>query len=173
MSDSTAMETDSEGMVSLCAFRAGLGLFGIDTRQIREVLGAVAPQPVPLAPKYIAGVMPYRGEVLTTVSLRVLLGLERSSGANCALVLDDENEDRFGLMVDGVGGVVTMARSALEPNPSVPDVRSRTLFGGFYRMPSGLMVRLDPQRLRPSRLLECGLPGTSKPERKNEHRCER
>jgi purine-binding chemotaxis protein CheW len=173
MSDSAAMRTGPEEMVSMCAFRAGPGLFGIDTRQIREVLGAIAPQCVPLAPEYIAGVMPYRGEVLTTVSLRVLLGLEKGSGARCALVLDDENEDRFGLMVDSVGGVVSMARSALEPNPSALDARDRTLFAGFYRMPSGLMVRLDPQRLRPSRLFESGLPGTSKQERKNEHPCER
>jgi purine-binding chemotaxis protein CheW len=31
------------------------------------------------------------------------------------------------------------------------------LFDGAYRMPTGLMVRLDPQRLRPSRLAESGL----------------
>jgi chemotaxis signal transduction protein len=53
----------------------GTGLFGIETRQIREVLGTTTPQRVPLAPEYIAGVVPYRGEVLTTVSFRALLGL--------------------------------------------------------------------------------------------------
>jgi purine-binding chemotaxis protein CheW len=155
---------DPNDMVSLCALRAGTGLFGIDTSQIREVLGAIAPQRVPLAPKFIAGVVPYRGEVLTTVSLRVLLGLDGGPDAGCVLVLDDGDTERFGLMVDGVGGVMTMARGAFEANPSAVDSRGATLLDGVYRTQSTLMVRLDPQRLRPSYLSQSGLPGTAKPE---------
>lgn len=157
--------------VSLCSLRSGPGLFGINTRQIREVLGALTPQQVPLAPEYIAGVVPYRGEVLTTVCFRVLLGLHRLTGPRTVLVLDDEeNEECFGLVVDSVGGVVTMAHDALESNPSALDVRSMALFDGAYKMPSGLMVRLDPQRLRPSRLAESGLFAASKQEVKGERR---
>lgn len=149
--------------VMMCSFRAGAGLFGIDTTQIREVLGAVAPQPVPLAPEYIDGVMAYRGEVLTALSFRALLGLERRAKASCVLVLDDEqNEERFGLVVDEVGGVLTMARDAFEPNPSTLDERCMELFDGTCRTPSGLMVRLDPMRLRPSRLAATGMFGTAK-----------
>jgi purine-binding chemotaxis protein CheW len=169
MGDTTFV--DASDAVSLCSLRAGDGLFGIDTRQIREVLGKTTPQRVPLAPGFIAGVVPYRGEVLTTVSLRALLGLERWAGANCVLVLDDdENEERFGLMVDGVGGVVTMGPDALEANPSALDARSVALFDGAYRMKTGLMVRLEPRQLRPLRLLESGLFGSSKQERQGEQR---
>ena len=77
-----AIEGEMEETVSVCSLRAGTGLFGIDTREIREVLGATVPQRVPLAPEYIAGVVPYRGEVLTTVCFRMLLGLERWAGAS-------------------------------------------------------------------------------------------
>ena len=155
---STAAEADHP--VSLCSLRAGPQWFGIDTRQVREVLRAAAAQPVPLAPDYFAGVVPYRGEVLTTVSLRALLGLERSDKAGCVLVLDDEdNHEQFGLLVDGVGGVATIPGDSLESNPPTLDVRNAALFDGAYRMQSGLMVRLNPQRLRPSRLAESGLFG--------------
>jgi purine-binding chemotaxis protein CheW len=157
--------------VSLCSLHSGPGLFGIDTRQIREVLGASSPQRVPLSPEYIAGVVPYHGEVLTTVCLRTLLGLQKLTGPRTVLVLDDEeNEERFGLVVDSVGGVVTMAHDALKANPSALDARSMALFDGAYRMPTGLMVRLDPQRLRPSRLAESGLFAASKQEVKGERR---
>jgi purine-binding chemotaxis protein CheW len=157
--------------VSLCSLRTGPGLFGIDTRKIHEVLGATAPQRVPLAPEYIAGVVPYRGEVLTTVCLRVLLGLEQLPGSHCVLVLDDEDSgEHFGLLVDWVGGVVTMGPTAHEANPSALDPRSMALFDGTYRMPTELMVRLDPQRLRPSRLAESGLFAASKREFKGENR---
>jgi purine-binding chemotaxis protein CheW len=146
------MAADLAGTVSVCSIRAGMGLFGIETSEIREVLGAATPQPVPLAPEYIAGVVPYRGDVLTTVSFRVLLGLEKKTGPNCVLVLEDDDNQRFGLMVDGVGGVLDMPGDALEPNPGALDARSLALFDGVYRLPITLMVRLDPRRLRPLRL---------------------
>jgi purine-binding chemotaxis protein CheW len=77
------------------------------------------------------------------------------------LVFDDEeNEERFGLMVDGVGGVIAVGPNALEANPNGLDARSQELFDGTYKLQSGLMVRLDPQRLRPSRLAQSGLFGS-------------
>jgi purine-binding chemotaxis protein CheW len=160
---------DRPDTVSLCSVRVGSELFAIDTRLIREVVGGATPQRVPLAPEYIAGVVHYRGEVLTTVSFRALLGLEQKSGTSCVLVFDDEQTDeRFGLMVDAVGGVMALARSALEANPSTLDARSMALFDGAYRMQSGLMVRLDPQRLRPSQLARRRLFGVPRPIRTGE-----
>jgi purine-binding chemotaxis protein CheW len=165
---------ETAGMVSMCSLRAGSGLFGIDTGQIREVLGAIVPQPVPLAPEYIAGIVPYRGDVLTTVSLRTLLGLERIAKSSCMLVLDEEGAaDRFGLIVDCVEGVTMMTRDSLTPNPTTLDARCVAVFDGAYSLESGLMVRLNPQRLRPSRLAQSSLFGVAGPRCKGEHVCER
>lgn len=144
--------------VSLCSLYAGSETFGIDTRKIREVLGERSLQRVPMSPEFIAGVVSYRGEVLTTLNLRPLLGLETHTGACCVLVMeDDEVAERFGLVVDAVGGVVTVSRRTLEANPCTLGARAKWLFDGAYKMESGLMVRLDPQRLCPSRLSETGL----------------
>jgi len=164
------LATDLVGTMSVCSIRAGQGLFGIETSQIHEVLGAAVPQSVPLAPEYIAGVVPYRGDVLTTVSFRVLLGLEKKTGSNCVLVLEDEDNERFGLMVDGVGRVMNIPGEVLEANPSALDARSQALFDGVYRLPSALMVRLDPRQLRPLRLARNCWFGLSRPEAKGELR---
>src|ERR1700727_70395 len=138
--------------------RAWGGGSGSDTSKIREVLGERVLQRVPMSPTFIAGVVPYRGEVLTTVNLRALLGMEPRSGDHCVLVMeDDEGAERFGLVVDAVGGVVTLSRRSLEANPCTLEARAKWLFDGAYKMESGLMVRLDPQRLCPSRLSETGL----------------
>lgn len=159
--DVSAMEQalqDEEDAVSLCSMFVGGQSFGIDTRRIGEVLGGRELQRVPMAPAFIGGVVPYRGEVLTTVNFRALLGVKEKSETNCVLVLEDEDaSQRFGLVVDAVGGVVTVSRKMLEANPSTLDARGRWLFDGAYKMPSGLMVQLDPQRLRPSRLADAGM----------------
>jgi purine-binding chemotaxis protein CheW len=149
---------DENDAVSLCWVYAGEGSFGIETKKIREVLDEHELHRVPLAPAFIRGVMSYRGEVLTTVDLRVLLGLEEHEGKGCVMVLDDEEAtERFGLLVDAAGGVVRVRASMLEANPWTLEARGRWLFGGSYRVGSDLMVRLDPQRLCPSRLAETGL----------------
>lgn len=161
MRDAAEPRTDAGDTLSICSLRVGAALFGIDTSQIREVLGTASPQRVPLAPEYIAGVLPYRGEVLTTVCFRALLGMECWAGTHCVLVFDDEeNDERFGLMVDHVVGVIAVGPAALEANPSGLDARSLELYDGAYKLQTGLMVRLDPQRLRPSRLAQSGLFGS-------------
>jgi purine-binding chemotaxis protein CheW len=148
-----AIEEESD-VVSLCSLYAGSETFGIDTRKIREVLGERDLQSVPMSPAFIS----YRGEVLTTVNLRALLGMEAHSGRCCVLVMeDDEVEERFGLVVDAVGGVVTVNRRMLEANPCTLEARGKKLFDGAYKMETGLMVQLDPQKLCPSRLSEVGL----------------
>lgn len=165
--------TAEEVSLSLCSFTAGTARFGIDTHRIREVLGRKLLQRVPLAPAYIGGIVPYRGEVLTTVNFRALLGLPPYTGESAVLVLEDcEGEkdaskddgehhgverESFGLMVDAVGGVVTVARSILAANPATLDERSKALFDGAFRMPDGLLIRLDPSMLRPTRLGGTGL----------------
>jgi len=74
--------------------------------------------------------------------------------------------------VDGVGGVVTMAPGELAANPSTLEARSAALFDGVYKMETGLMVRLDPQRLRPLKLARSGLFGAVKQDRAKQDRAE-
>jgi purine-binding chemotaxis protein CheW len=149
---------DESEVVSLCSFYAGDGVFGIDTRKICEVLGERDLHRVPMAPTFVAGIVPYRGDVLTTVNFRALLGLGDRVGRSCVLVLEDGDAgERFGLVVDAVGGVVMLGRDMLEVNPCTLEPRERWLFDGAYKTRTGLMVQLDPLRLRPSRLAETGL----------------
>ena len=153
---------DDGNLVSLCSLRAGSAWYGIEITAVREVLAAITPQRVPLAPEFIAGIAPYRGEVLTTVSFRVLLGLERNAGSGTVVVLDDgDSGGAVWAMVDGMGGVVSVARNELEPNPSTLDPRSLALFDGAYRTQSGLIVRLDPAGLSPARLTASRLFGAA------------
>lgn len=148
-----ASDTMGAELVSLCSLRVGDEIFGIDTRSISEVLGRRELRRVPLAPAFIGGVVPYRGEVLTTVNFRALLGFESRVEASCVLVLDDgERGERFGLLVDRVGGVVTALASELEPNPTTLTGPGKLLFDGAYKMADGLIINLDPTRLRPGRL---------------------
>src|SRR5271166_6250137 len=138
-------------LVEMCSVRLGNTLFGVPIKHILEIVGSARPQPVPLAPAFIGGLVHYRGDVLTTVSLRHLLGLPPNLGRQDILVLESSG-GCFGLLVDSVGEVLTVSSADHEANPSILDERKRSLFAGAYKLKDSLMVMLDPERLDPMRL---------------------
>lgn len=153
----------SSALLEMCSVRVGQTLFGLPITHILEIVGNTRPQAVPLAPAFVGGLVHYRGDVLTTVSLRQLLGLPLQGatiktggkaykdGHHDILVLESSG-GCFGLLVDSVGEVLTVSTADHEPNPSVLDERRRALFAGAYKLKEGLLVMLDPERLDPMRL---------------------
>lgn len=154
--EKTELSSSPREDLALCWLTVDGRLFGIDTREIREVLGPRTVQAVPLSPAFLAGVLAYRGEVLTAVSLRCLLRLPPTNQQGCVLVLDGGG-DPFGLLVDRIGGVVEVDAKTLSANPATLDTSSRAFFRGAYRVNDRLLVELDANRLRPEQLAETGL----------------
>jgi purine-binding chemotaxis protein CheW len=141
----------SAALVEMCSVRLGQGLYGVPITHILEIVGSARPQPVPLAPGFVGGLVNYRGDVLTTVSLRYLLGMPPKDGPQDILVLDNAG-GCFGLLVDSVGEVLTVSSADHEPNPSILDERRRALFAGAYKLKDSLLVMLNPEQLDPMRL---------------------
>jgi purine-binding chemotaxis protein CheW len=144
-------EKTTATLVEMCSVRLAKTLFGVPISHILEIVGGARPQPVPLAPKYVGGLVHYRGDVLTTVSLRHLLDMPPMEGPQDILVLESAG-GCFGLLVDSVGEVLTVSSADHEPNPSTLDERRRALFNGTYKLKDSLLVMLDPERLDPIRL---------------------
>jgi len=150
------METKRRGKAEdelrqVCSVRLGDRLFGIPIRPILEIVGKVHPQPVPLAPGFVGGLVHYRGDVLTTVSLRQVLQMPPRDGAQDLLVMEGAG-GCFGLLVDAVAEVLQLSEEDFEPNPSTVTERSKAIFSGAYKLKHGLMAMLDPQRLDPMKL---------------------
>lgn len=142
---------DKSTLAEMCSVRLGETLFGVPITHILEIVGNARPQPVPLAPNFVGGLVHYRGDVLTTVSLRSLLGMPSIDAPQDILVLESPS-GCFGLLVDSVGEVLTVSNAEYEPNPSILDEKRRCFFGGAYKLKDSLMVLLDPDQLDPMRL---------------------
>ena len=141
----------ASSVMEVCSVRLGQAWFGIPIAHILEIVGGARPQPVPLAPEFVGGLFHYRGDVLTTVSLRRLLAMPPKEGSQDILVLESTS-GCFGLLVDVVGEVLTVSLADYESNPSIFDQRRKTLFAGAYKLKDKLLVMLDPERLDPMRL---------------------
>lgn len=144
-------EKAAAALLEVCTVHLGGTIFGVPITHILEIVGSARPQPVPLAPIFVGGLVHYRGDVLTTVSLRQLLGLPPKEGRQDLLVLESAG-GISGLLVDSVGEVLTVSSADYEPNPSTLDERRRALFAGTYKLKDSLLVMLDPEQLDPMRL---------------------
>lgn len=144
-------ETPGACLNEICSIRLNQSLFGVPIRHILEIVGSTRPQPVPLAPAFIGGLVHYRGDVLTTVSLRYLLRLPAIEKPQDILVLESP-AGAFGLLVDSVDEVLSLSAADFEPNPSTLDAHRKDLFAGAYKLKDRLLVMLNPERLDPVRL---------------------
>ena len=135
-------------ILEVCSVRVADKWFGVPITHILEIVGAARPQPVPLAPAFVGGLVHYRGDVLTTVSLRHLLGQPPTQSAQDILVLE-ATAGCFGLLVDAVGEVLTVSAADHEPNPSILDQRRKSLFAGAYKLKDKLLIMLDPEQIDP------------------------
>jgi purine-binding chemotaxis protein CheW len=153
MSSAAVLQSSEKAssLMEVCSVRLGQTWFGVPIAHILEIVGGARPQPVPLAPEFVGGLIHYRGDVLTPVSLRQLLGLPPKVGAQDILVLESTG-GCFGLRVDLVGEVLTVSSTDFEPNPSILDQQRKALFAGAYKLMDKLLVMLDPERLDPLRL---------------------
>lgn len=144
-------ETVATSMVELCSVRVDTAHYAVPISHILEIVGNAIPRTVPLAPGFVGGLVHYRGDVLTTVSLREVLGMAPFGQAQDIIVLESRG-GCFGLLVDSVGEVLTVPAASHEPNPSTLDESRRVLFNGTYKLKDSLLVMLDPEQLDPMRL---------------------
>ncbi len=139
---------DSEKDEEFVTFMIADQLFGIPVLQIQDVLSSYHITPIPLAPPEITGSLNLRGRVVTAIDVRLRLGLPaRSADAESMSIVAESEGELYSLMVDSVGEVLALPRSAFERNLPTLDAKFRAFSEGIYRLDGQLLVVLDVNRL--------------------------
>jgi purine-binding chemotaxis protein CheW len=135
---STEHETDYVTMY------VGDMLLGVDIAIADEINRHVDVTPVPHAPGFVCGVLNLRGEVVTVVDLRMILGFPPTQAhRNSRTVIVRSAGEKIGLRVDRVADVVRARTAQIAPvPPNLAGVDGR-LFKGVFRLTSELLVVLD------------------------------
>jgi purine-binding chemotaxis protein CheW len=134
------------GEIEFATFYVGHLLLGIDIRQTEEINRQLDLTPVPHAPACVRGVVNLRGEVVTVLDLRNILGLEPLAvGQSSRNVVVRNETEQVGLLVDRVADVVTVRAEEMELPPANVNGVSGRFFKGVYKLESALLVALDVQ----------------------------
>jgi purine-binding chemotaxis protein CheW len=139
-------------MSEYVTFRVGEQLCGVDAAQVQQIFRPQGLAPVPLAAPEIRGVMSLRGRIVTAVCARTRLGLE-PGGEAIAIGLDHEGES-YGLLVDGVGEVLSLEPNELSAPPGALPPRWSDSVRAVCQLDRELLLILDAPRLLGPRLAE-------------------
>ena len=130
--------------VELATFYVADLLLGIPIREVEEISRCCAVTPVPGAPQSVCGVMSLRGEVVTVLDLRMVLGLGKTEhGKRAHNVIVRTAGERIGLLVDRMADVVRASTADLLPPPANLSGAEGAMFHAVHRMESELLVLLD------------------------------
>jgi purine-binding chemotaxis protein CheW len=141
---STLQPVFAAAEVELATFYVAETLLGIPIRDVEEISRHCAVTPVPGAPAAVSGVMSLRGEVVSVLDLRVVLGLGKTTCTRQTRnVIVHAGGERIGLLVDRVADVVRAATVDLVAPPANMNGAELRMFQAVYRMESELLMLVD------------------------------
>lgn len=116
--------------IQLVVFRVGDQDFACEILQVERVLRYEKPAPVPKAPDFLEGVVPYGGGVVPVVDLRKRLELPAPVGPDVRLLLLRLDQDRVGVLVDEVREILRVdSRNIAAPPPLVRGLAAAYVLG--------------------------------------------
>ncbi|HVH43286.1 MAG TPA: chemotaxis protein CheW [Labilithrix sp.] len=130
----------------VCTFILGDYLFGIEVKNIQEVIRYQQMTPVPLAPSTIRGLINLRGQIVSAIDMRARLGLPARENAEPINVVVCTDDGVVSLLVDDVGDVVDVDDDTFERAPETMSGAFRELVTGIYKL-DRLLLLLDVERV--------------------------
>ncbi|KAA1257782.1 Chemotaxis protein CheW [Rubripirellula obstinata] len=144
----TPAESKSSAAITLATFYVDNMLFGVNIDVVQEINRLSDVTEVPHSPSSVRGVINLRGEVVTVVDLRSLLGMKRREiESDCRCVVIHSQDELIGVLVDQIADTLSVPQSKIDPPPANIDGIEGQYFRGVHTLDSGVVILLDVQQL--------------------------
>lgn len=130
-----------------CTFFIAGQLYGVPVDGVQEVLLGQSLTRVPLSPPAVVGLINLRGQIVTAVDMRCVLGLPASVdlGEQMNVVLRIDGMP-VSLLVDGIGDILTPP-GAMERPPETLRRQLGDFVAGVFQLERSLLLVLDIERI--------------------------
>lgn len=124
-------------------FRVSGRLYGIDVKEVQEIVRPLPMTVIPLAQDYVEGLINLRGQVATAISLHNLFGLKSENSEPLMNVICKLDGHLISLLVDEIGDVMEVDNSSFESTPNTIPTSVRRFMKGVHKVDSDLLSILD------------------------------
>lgn len=122
-------------------------LYGIDVMKVQEITRSLTITRVPLAPKFVHGLINLRGQISTAVGLRELFEIPTEGTVAQMNVVCRIDEMLVSFLVDQIGDVMELESDIYESAPdTIPD-QIRKFLEGVYKIPGELLSIVNVERI--------------------------
>ena len=132
-------------VTQLIVFNLGDEEYGANINQIREIIRTGTITPIPDSPDFVKGVSNIRGEIPVIIDLKARFYLphkEREIEDKHIVITEQEN-NVFGLLVDEVTEVLRIPETQIKPAPGLVVQIDREYVSGVITLDERLIIMLD------------------------------
>lgn len=144
---SAAFQQKTQATEQLTTFYVDGDLFGIEVMKVQEVAGRPNLFEVPLAPRFVKGLVNLRGQIATALELREIYAKPQKQDQQQMSVICKIDGNLVSLLVDSIGDVVEVNSSDFESVPDTIPLQVRRFIKGIYKMNGTLLSVLDLEAL--------------------------
>lgn len=131
-----------------CTFFLDNQLFGVEVREVQEVIRHLDITRVPRASQVVRGLINLRGQIVTAIDLRRRLGLGDRADIQAPMnVVVRAEGNATCLLVDDIGDVLDVEEENFERCPETLTGEARSLIRGAYKLKDCLLLSLDTARV--------------------------
>jgi chemotaxis signal transduction protein/chemotaxis regulatin CheY-phosphate phosphatase CheZ len=116
--------------------------------RVREIISMPSVTALPHLPPYVKGVTNLRGNIIPIINLKNLLDSYGSEGEGNTIIVIATGKIIFGIVVDGITGVIKADESDIEPPDNFFNNNGGSI-EGVAKLNNKLIVLLDTKRLLP------------------------
>ncbi len=140
--------TQSSEMQQLVTFKLLGQKYAVNILKVQEIVSMKEITTIPNSPDYLAGAINLRGRVIPVLSLRTKFGLAVSESVEQEkIVIMDVKGMIMGVIVDAVSDVLRIASDVVESPPQVSMHAGSEVISGIAKLPEGLVIILDIDKL--------------------------
>lgn len=129
-------------------FKLGKEEYGIDIMNVREIIQYQESIKVPNSPKFIEGIINYRGKVIPIICLKKKFGIEDSlRDGNTRIIVINLNEKQIGFIVDEASQTVRIDDDNIDPTPDIIVGIERRYITGVGKLGDRLIILIDLEKV--------------------------
>lgn len=135
--------------IEILFFNIGESIYGIEIKYVNEIISVEQITVVPKIPDYIKGVINIRGKVVPIISVRNRFGIEEIpyDDRTCIIVLEFEDGDQVGIIVDRVQEVLIAKPSDISKAPDSKNVNANRYIKSIIEIGGEIKLLLDCDKL--------------------------